>query len=61
MVDEWLMWRVVLDERTRIPLHIVERQYRMEDLQDLHDWLDALDYVNKRAEERAERERKLRQ
>jgi len=40
------MWRVVFDERTRIPVHDLYEHYRLEDLERIHAWLDAFDVLN---------------
>ncbi len=52
------MWRIVFDERTRIPVHVLEENYRLEDLDDYHVWLDFLDLQREKAEAEAEAKRK---
>ena len=56
--EEWFIWRIALDERTgRIPIHVLEENYRMEQLQDYHDWLDAYDALSAEEERKAKRKR----
>lgn len=52
------MWRVVFDDRTKIPLHELYAHYRMEDLEDIHAWLDGFDQMNEARDKKDEAKRR---